>query len=102
VVRGADGAAALLDVVSPGPALGLLDDAEYEAGTVQLEPGGALLLYSDGLVEERRSSWEERLERVLETASGPVTSLDGLCDRLLRSVSARADDTTVLAVGWTP
>jgi len=102
VVRGADGTAVLVDVVSPGPALGLLDEAEYEAGTVQLEAGGALLLYSDGLVEERRSSWEERLERVLETASGPVPSLDALCERLLRSVSARADDTTVLAVGWTP
>ncbi|MGQ7296645.1 GAF domain-containing SpoIIE family protein phosphatase [Quadrisphaera sp. KR29] len=102
VLRGADGTAVLVDDGARGPAVGLLDEVEHTATRVQLQPGGALLLYSDGLVEERRSAWTERLERVLATASGPAGSLDALCDQLMRSVSARADDTTVLAVGWVP
>ncbi|PWJ54623.1 PAS fold-containing protein [Quadrisphaera granulorum] len=102
VVRSGDGTARLVDDGARGPAVGLLDDVEYTTTEVQLEPGGALLLFSDGLVEERRTAWTERLERVVRTVSGDVGSLDELCDKLLRSVSARADDTTVLAVSWVP
>ncbi len=99
VLRSAAGVANLVENGVHGPALGLIDDAVYSSSELHLEPGAALVLFSDGLVEDRRSSWEERLARVLETASGPVASLDDLCERLLQSVSARADDTTVLAVG---
>ncbi|TNM61120.1 GAF domain-containing protein [Streptomyces sp. NP160] len=102
VVRAGDGAAQLVDDGLRGPAVGLIDEVEYTAAEVALEPGGALLLYSDGLVEERRSEWAERLQRVITTASSSAGSLDALCDQLMRSVSARADDTTVLAVGWVP
>ena len=34
-----------------GPVLGLLPSAHYETGSVELEPGDLLVLYSDGLVE---------------------------------------------------
>lgn len=102
VLRGGDGVARLVDDGKRGPAVGLIDEVEFSATEVALEPGGALLLYSDGLVEERRTEWTDRLARVLATASGGAPSLDALCDQLMRSVSARADDTTVLAVGWVP
>ncbi|MEH3077860.1 MAG: SpoIIE family protein phosphatase [Quadrisphaera sp.] len=102
VLRGGDGTARLVDDGVRGPAVGLLDEVTYSATEVVLEPGGALLLYSDGLVEERRTAWTDRLARVVATASGDAGSLDGLCDQLMRTVSARADDTTVLAVGWVP
>ncbi|TXR56744.1 SpoIIE family protein phosphatase [Quadrisphaera setariae] len=102
VLRGGDGTARLVDDGVRGPAVGLLDEVTYSATEVALEPGGALLLYSDGLVEERRTAWTDRLARVVATASGDAGSLDALCDQLMRTVSARADDTTVLAVGWVP
>jgi hypothetical protein len=39
---------------SDGPALGLLDDAEFETRCGRLEPGDALMLFTDGLVETAR------------------------------------------------
>jgi hypothetical protein len=39
---------------SDGPALGLLDDAEFETRSGRLEPGDALMLFTDGLVETAR------------------------------------------------
>ena len=39
---------------SEGPALGLIEDAEFEPVTGRLEPGDGLLLFTDGLVETAR------------------------------------------------
>ena len=39
---------------SDGPALGLIDDAEFETRHGRLEPGDALMLFTDGLVETAR------------------------------------------------
>ena len=36
---------------SDGPALGLLDDADFECIGGRLHPGDGLLLFTDGLVE---------------------------------------------------
>jgi hypothetical protein len=38
-------------LTSEGPALGLLEDASFETRAGRLEPGDALLLFTDGLVE---------------------------------------------------
>jgi len=42
-----------------GPVLGLLADAEYQQGSVRLEPNDVLVLYSDGIVEAANSTGEE-------------------------------------------
>jgi serine phosphatase RsbU (regulator of sigma subunit) len=51
-----------------GLPLGIEGDQEYEAVRAQLEPGGALVLYTDGVIEARRDRelyGEERLDAVL-------------------------------------
>ena len=59
-----------------GPALGLLADAEYQQGSVRLEPGDVMVLYSDGIVEATNAADEEFGE-----------------DRVLAIVKAHPDDT---------
>jgi serine phosphatase RsbU (regulator of sigma subunit) len=92
------GRASLVHGGTRGPALGLLDAASYTSSRLELEPGGVVLLYSDGLVEDRAADWEVRMEALLSAAGGPVADLGALCDRLIDTVSSRADDTTVLAL----
>ncbi|MEP6962712.1 MAG: PP2C family protein-serine/threonine phosphatase, partial [Acidobacteriota bacterium] len=44
---------------SSGPVLGLLEQADYSQVTVQFQPGDALVLYSDGIVEATNVAGEE-------------------------------------------
>jgi PAS domain S-box-containing protein len=68
----------------------------------ELPPRGALLLYTDGLVEERGHSLEEGIERL----AGAARSWDGgdlgaLCDAMVataRADAGRPDDVALLAV----
>ena len=60
-----------VEVVRPGPPLGVIDDARWEPMRVELPPGWALLLYTDGLVEGRRGDGrlgEEGLSELVSTA----------------------------------
>ncbi len=42
-----------------GPAIGLIDEAEYREGTVKLFPGDLLIMYTDGVTEAVNSENEE-------------------------------------------
>jgi serine phosphatase RsbU (regulator of sigma subunit) len=62
----ADGSVAPL--AGRGLALGIESEQEYEAERVELEPGAAIVLYTDGVVEARRDGrlyGEERLDTLL-------------------------------------
>ena len=61
-----------------GPALGLFTEGSFEAGTVRLEPGDSLVLYTDGVVEPADGRGAEfgieRLETAVRGAIGrPAT-----------------------------
>ncbi|MCK9898227.1 SpoIIE family protein phosphatase [Frankia sp. AgB32] len=85
--------------VDPGPPLsaGLPDYAETE---LTVEPGSTLLLYTDGLVEDRARPFDEGME--LLRACVPVGgSPDEICDQALAALGRSAgheDDTALLAV----
>lgn len=71
----------------------------YAAATVQLQPGDLLLLYSDGLVERRRSAIDEGLAVLLAAAAGaddPEQVVAAVLDAL-GSVSSE-DDTCLVAL----
>ena len=57
-----------------GPALGLFDEAAFEAGSAVLEPGDRLVLYTDGVVEPTDDADQEfgteRLEGAVREATG--------------------------------
>jgi phosphoserine phosphatase RsbU/P len=89
-----------------GIALGMFELSKYEAAETTLDPGDALVLYSDGVTEaenHRGQPFEESgLERVVNTHA--LASPTDLAQAILRSVEVHAqetylaDDVTVLVV----
>jgi serine phosphatase RsbU (regulator of sigma subunit)/integral membrane sensor domain MASE1/anti-sigma regulatory factor (Ser/Thr protein kinase) len=84
------------------PPLGVLADWTYAEVTQDLRPGATLLLYTDGLVERRRLSIQEGLDRLLSEASGnESTDVEALCDHLLSAVPENGkvfDDIALVAL----
>ncbi len=82
-----------------GAVLGVLAEAPYVAHSGRLDPGEALLLYTDGLVEVPGRDIDRGIDRLLAAAEqlGAVTYA-GLCDRLLAEVGTPEDDRAALVV----
>ncbi len=73
-----------------GPLLGAIPEATFASGRVTLEPGDALIAYSDGIVECRNSRGEEfGLEGLLNAAR---KAGDASADKLLFSLLAAVQD----------
>jgi sigma-B regulation protein RsbU (phosphoserine phosphatase) len=97
-------------LMSGGIALGMFEGSEYEAGEVQLNPGDALLMYSDGLTEAESPDGtpfdEAGLERTLALYAGAYQqSAAGDLGRAVFDAVERhrrdqrlADDLTVLVL----
>ncbi|MEU5597586.1 SpoIIE family protein phosphatase [Streptomyces sp. NPDC020298] len=95
-------------LVRPGEAPRLLDlptgaplgvgGVPFETATVRLAPGDQLVLYTDGLVETREDSIDERLELLLHLLDKADSSLEETCDRLLHDLRhpANHDDVALL------
>jgi light-regulated signal transduction histidine kinase (bacteriophytochrome) len=100
----AAGTAAVLDV-TPWPPLGAAAGLPRPAveTTIDLAPGEALLLYSDGLVERRDEEIDVGLARLERLAAGAGDATE-LCDRLMEQCRdpAGSDDATILVVGRNP
>ena len=64
---------------------------------IALPPGSTLLLYTDGLVERRRTDLDEGIARLVAalSAAGPLP-LEELLDRLLEGVPGSTDDDVAL------
>ncbi|MFF7972401.1 SpoIIE family protein phosphatase [Streptomyces sp. NPDC007905] len=59
---------------------------EFSTVTVDFEPGDELVFYTDGLVETRRHSLDERLDFLLSLLDDPARPLEEACDLLLRTL----------------
>jgi serine phosphatase RsbU (regulator of sigma subunit) len=68
----------------------------YAAASLQLQPGDLLLLYSDGLVERRRSSIDEGLAVLLAAAAGVSDPEQVVASALEALGSVSSDDDTCL------
>ncbi|MFC7279758.1 PP2C family protein-serine/threonine phosphatase [Paractinoplanes rhizophilus] len=84
----------------PGPMLGVVDDATYATSRLPFRIGDVLLLYTDGLIENRRRGLDDGLARVTRTVdeavrASPQQPLAQLLARLRRANPD--DDTCVLA-----
>ncbi|HWQ54633.1 MAG TPA: SpoIIE family protein phosphatase [Bryobacteraceae bacterium] len=97
----------LIELTEPaGMVVGLLPDMKYENGRLQLEPGEAILLYTDGVTEaqdEAEKFYSERRLREVLRNMGPQTP-EAMIRGVLEDVerfsggAAQADDVTMLAL----
>ena len=92
---------------SGGPALGLLPGERYLPSEGELEPGDALLLFTDGLIERPGQSLEEGTERLLKATERLLEQEWVLSptagERLVRSVAPdNGDDRAVLLLRRDP
>ncbi|BEL02769.1 hypothetical protein Q0Z83_009600 [Actinoplanes sichuanensis] len=84
-----------------GPMLGVVDGARYADSVVTLTPGDVLLLYTDGLVEQRHRGPDVGLDSVIAAVDDAVRTAP---ERPLTEMLARLrranpdDDTCILAV----
>ncbi|MDA0182936.1 SpoIIE family protein phosphatase [Solirubrobacter phytolaccae] len=96
----ADGGATWLREASGAP-LGALDDPVFTEGSAWLEPGGTLVLYSDGLVEVRRETLDVGFERLGAATIAAPDAIDPLCDAVLAGTLSNPDvedDVTLLVL----
>jgi len=102
VARG-DGTVEQLD--SGGLPLGLMGYAEYEAATITLEPGEAVVIYSDGVSEANNLNEDEfgmdRLKQVIQTniarpASGIRDKIESALSDFTGTAPANDDITLVI------
>jgi PAS domain S-box-containing protein len=89
---------------APNPPLGVFDSSGHEEITATLEPGSTIVLYTDGLVEERGVSIDAGLEALRQAARKPADP-EELCDHLvdtMLSIHPAHDDIAVLALQAVP
>jgi FixJ family two-component response regulator/anti-sigma regulatory factor (Ser/Thr protein kinase)/putative methionine-R-sulfoxide reductase with GAF domain len=99
-----DGSPRLLEGARGVP-LGVLPYTTFEETEARLAPDSTLVLYTDGLVEERGISIEIRLDDLQRAASAPFEGPNELCERLLRQMLPEGpgvDDVAVLALTTAP
>lgn len=83
-----------------GPPVGALPSAGYETRETRLAPGTRLLLYTDGLIEDRRQGIDVGIAQLQEAAAVPADHVEDLVTSLLAPVvlRSRRDDVAVLAL----
>jgi hypothetical protein len=84
---------------SEGPILGLIRNAVFTAATGQIAHHDALLLYTDGMVEEPRRDIDLGIDRMLGEAEHLLRgTFDGAAKRLVDALGSREDDRAMVVV----
>ncbi len=99
VLRRANGRAESLE--PRGLPVGMLPDAAYEEGSVTLEPGDVLTLYSDGVID---ANPDLDLDRAAVARIAGHGDAESICDRLIETVAPGEhlpDDLTLLVLTCT-
>jgi sigma-B regulation protein RsbU (phosphoserine phosphatase) len=92
-------------LTNTGMALGIQEEATYQQGSVQLNPGDFLVMYTDGVTEAMDAGDElfgmERLQRVLlvnqdKPAAEIASALESALDQFTGSLPPHDDITIVI------
>ncbi len=82
-----------------GPVLGLIEDAEFSMAEGDVRRGDAVLLYTDGMVEEPRRDIDLGIDRMLGEAESLLRgSFDDAATRLADALGSPDDDRALLVV----
>lgn len=91
---------------TPGPPIGIRAGQRYPSERHPFPTGSKLLLYTDGLIEQRGEAIDDGLKRLTDAAEVAVTNSDAsLADRVYRMLVSEApleDDIALLAVETLP
>ncbi len=90
--------------VPPGPPIGSVP-GEYEEVVVDVPPGATLLLYTDGLVEERGEALDTGLEQLRSALRELKLPPESVADHVLESLGraeGAADDVALLVLAQLP
>jgi len=84
---------------SEGPVLGLMEEADFVVVCGVVGPGDAVLLYTDGMVEEPRRDIDLGIDRLLGASEQLLRrGNDGAAARLVTAVGSQADDRAMIVV----
>jgi serine phosphatase RsbU (regulator of sigma subunit) len=86
-----------------GRPVGVAGQRPYECVTVTIPPRGALLAFTDGLVERRGESLDAGFSRLrAEALSSRGRGLDEVVEHVIRRLAedAHDDDTAILGLQW--
>ncbi|WP_433391467.1 SpoIIE family protein phosphatase [Micromonospora sp. KLBMP9576] len=83
-----------------GPPVGAIPGTVYRTVEEELAPGNRLLLYTDGLIEDRQLDIDAALTRLRKDAAAPGEHVTDLIDAVVERVAGRPlrDDVAVLAL----
>ncbi|HVE93208.1 MAG TPA: SpoIIE family protein phosphatase [Actinomycetota bacterium] len=94
----ADGSSSFVEGGRSVP-IGVMPHAPHQEIELSFDPGSKILLYSDGLVEQRTKSIDDGMGLLRHTASIAPDDLEGLSDHILETmVSKRPSDDVALLV----
>ncbi|MFG3714053.1 SpoIIE family protein phosphatase [Micromonospora sp. NPDC047730] len=98
LIRGDD--VAFLHDRALGPPVGAIPDTSYRTVEGELTPGSRLLLYTDGLIEDRQLDIDDALARLRQDAATPGEHVTDMIDAVVRRIAGRPlrDDVAVLAL----
>jgi serine phosphatase RsbU (regulator of sigma subunit) len=100
VLRWDRGAAEWLVDTARGTALGVVDEPELELSEGVLEPGEALLFYTDGVVESRETTMDDGIAWLRRVAGEAfLADVDSAPAAILQQISPGDDDRAVLFIG---
>ncbi|MEV4970830.1 SpoIIE family protein phosphatase [Streptomyces scopuliridis] len=95
-----DGTVSLLELPG-GPPLGL-GDLPFESAEFEIPEGSTIVLYTDGLIENRTHDITSSIDELCEILTHPSPSLETTCDTVLRTLLApRPEDDVALLLART-
>ena len=100
---GPDGESRYLEEEASVP-LGVMPGG-YDEAVVEIEPGSTLVLYTDGLVEDRGVPIDDGLERLRQAVLNGPDDPDALCDHVLEAMGRSghaADDVALFVLRTVP
>ncbi|MEO5876841.1 MAG: SpoIIE family protein phosphatase [Streptosporangiaceae bacterium] len=84
---------------------GLLIGFPFDAAGIEetvIEPGGTVVLYTDGLIEDRGVPLDDNFERLRALAAPAEPDLEAFTDRILAEFGLREDDVALLILRRDP
>ncbi|MFB9891946.1 fused response regulator/phosphatase [Planobispora takensis] len=79
-----------------------VSETVYRLDELTVPEGGAVLMFTDGLIEDRDKLLDESLEIARRLAESAGDDLEGFCDRLLGQFGVREDDVALVVFRRVP